>query len=92
MLSAVSRAPLAKLQAFKQRMEWTFPWASSHDTDFNFDFKVGFTKEQQRDGGIDYNYRSRKEVARRLPATAAWPRPRPRPEPIRRRSRASGRA
>lgn len=57
MLWAVSRAPLAKLQAYKRRMGWTFPWASSFDTDFNFDFHVSFTEEQQRDGGIEYNYR-----------------------------------
>ena len=56
-LSAVSRAPLAKLQAYKRRMGWTFPWASSHGSDFNFDFNVSFTKEQQREGGIEYNYR-----------------------------------
>ncbi len=57
MLWAVSRAPLAKLQAYKQRMGWTFPWASSFGNDFNFDFNVSFTEEQQREGGIDYNYR-----------------------------------
>ncbi|HEX3528438.1 MAG TPA: DUF899 domain-containing protein [Thermoanaerobaculia bacterium] len=56
MLWAVSRAPLAKLQAFKQRMEWTFPWASSFGGDFNPDFSVRFTEEQQREG-IEYNYR-----------------------------------
>ena len=56
-LSAVSRAPLAKLQAYKRRMGWTFPWASSHGSDFNFDFSVGITKEQQREGGVEYNYR-----------------------------------
>ncbi len=56
-LSAVSRAPLAKLQAYKRRMGWTFPWASSFGSDFNFDFSVGFTQEQQREGGIEYNYR-----------------------------------
>ena len=56
MLWAVSRAPLAKLQAYKRRMGWTFPWASSHGSDFNADFSVGFTVEQQREG-IDYNYR-----------------------------------
>jgi predicted dithiol-disulfide oxidoreductase (DUF899 family) len=63
-LTAISRAPLVKLQAFKQRMGWTFPWASSHDTDFNADFNVQFTPEQQREGGIEYNYRreSRWEV------------------------------
>ena len=54
-LAAVSRAPLAKLQAYKQRMGWTFPWASSFNTDFNADFSVGFTEAQQRDG-IEYNY------------------------------------
>src|SRR5215218_898586 len=56
-LSAVSRAPLAKLQEFKQRMGWTFPWASSFRSDFNDDFNVRFTEEQQREGSIEYNYR-----------------------------------
>ena len=55
-LSAVSRAPLAKLQAYKRRMEWTFPWASSLGSDFNFDFNVSFTEEQQREGVVEYNY------------------------------------
>ncbi len=53
---AISRAPLAKLQAYKQRMGWTFPWASSEGSDFNVDFNVSFTEEQQRTGRIDYNY------------------------------------
>jgi predicted dithiol-disulfide oxidoreductase (DUF899 family) len=57
MLWAVSRASLAKLQAYKRRMGWTFPWASSFGHDFNFDFNVSFTEEQQREGGIEYNYR-----------------------------------
>jgi predicted dithiol-disulfide oxidoreductase (DUF899 family) len=57
MLWAVSRAPLAKLQAYKRRMEWTFPWASSFGGAFNADFNVWFTEEQQRDGAVDYNYR-----------------------------------
>ena len=56
-LWAVSRAPLAKLQAYKRRMGWTFPWASSFGSDFNSDFNVSFTEEQQREGGIEYNYR-----------------------------------
>jgi predicted dithiol-disulfide oxidoreductase (DUF899 family) len=55
-LMAVSRAPLAKLQAYKQRMGWTFPWASSFVSDFNFDFNVSFTEEDQREG-LEYNYR-----------------------------------
>ena len=55
-LSAVSRAPLEKLQTYKHRMGWTFPWASSHGSDFNFDFNIAFTEEQQREGSIEYNY------------------------------------
>jgi predicted dithiol-disulfide oxidoreductase (DUF899 family) len=58
-LSAVSRAPLEKLQAYKWRMGWTFPWASSASGDFNFDFNVSFTEQQQRDGTVEYNYRTR---------------------------------
>ena len=60
MLWAVSRAPLAKLQAYKRRMGWTFPWASSFDGDFNADMNVFFTAEQQKQG-IEYNYRREKE-------------------------------
>jgi predicted dithiol-disulfide oxidoreductase (DUF899 family) len=56
-LAAVSRAPLAKLRAYKRRMGWTFPWASSGGSDFNFDCNVSFTEEQQREGSIEYNYR-----------------------------------
>jgi predicted dithiol-disulfide oxidoreductase (DUF899 family) len=62
MLSAVSRAPLAKLQVYKQRMGWTFPWASSFGSDFNADFSVGFTEGQQRAGTIEYNYRREKAL------------------------------
>ncbi len=56
--SAVSRAPLAMLQAYKTRMEWKFPWASSSHSDFNADFNVAFTVEEQREGGFTYNYRT----------------------------------
>jgi predicted dithiol-disulfide oxidoreductase (DUF899 family) len=56
-LGAVSRAPLAKLQGFKRRMGWSFPWASSFGTDFNDDFNIRVTEEQQRKGGMEYNYR-----------------------------------
>ena len=62
MLWAVSRAPFSKLQAYERRMGWTFPWASSFGGDFNFDFSVGFTEEQQRDGGIEYNYEREKPL------------------------------
>jgi predicted dithiol-disulfide oxidoreductase (DUF899 family) len=56
--SAISRAPFPKLQTYQLRMGWTFPWASSFGNSFNFDFSVGFSDEQQRTGGIEYNYRS----------------------------------
>jgi predicted dithiol-disulfide oxidoreductase (DUF899 family) len=57
MLWAVSRAPLVKLQTYKRRMGWTFPWGSSFSSGFNSDFSVSFTEEEQRAGGIEYNYR-----------------------------------
>ena len=57
MLWAVSLAPLPKLQAYKRRMGWTFPWASSLGGDFNFDFNVSVTEEQQLEGDVEYNYR-----------------------------------
>jgi len=57
MLSAVSRAPLAKIQAYRRRLGWTFPWASSFGGDFNADFSASFTEKQQREDGIEYNYR-----------------------------------
>jgi len=77
-LSAVSRAPLAKLQAYKRRMGWMFPWASSFGDDFNYDFNASFTEEQQREGGIEYNYRREpawqqradEGFASRMPGTA----------------------
>jgi predicted dithiol-disulfide oxidoreductase (DUF899 family) len=56
MLWGISRAPLQKIQAYKQRMGWTFPWASSNNSNFNYDFNVSFTKEQQRTGNVEYNY------------------------------------
>ena len=56
MLWAISRAPLARLQAFRQRMGWTFPWASSFGGDFNPDFNVWFSEQQQREGGTEYNF------------------------------------
>ena len=61
-LCAVSRAPLAKLQAYKQRMGWSFPWASSFGSDFNHDFGVEYTEAEQRSGALEYNF-----------ATTEWP-------------------
>jgi predicted dithiol-disulfide oxidoreductase (DUF899 family) len=70
-LCAVSRAPLAKLQEYKRRMGWSFPWASSRSGDFNFDFNVSFTEQQQREGDVEYNYKRADHV------TAATPVPEP---------------
>jgi len=58
-MTAVSRASLDKLQAYKRRMGWSFPWASSLGSDFNYDFNASYTKEQQREGTVEYNYASR---------------------------------
>lgn len=65
-LTAVSRAPLDKLLAYRKRMGWRFPWASSHGGDFNADFSVGFSEGQQRDEGIEYNFRRETPLRDRL--------------------------
>jgi predicted dithiol-disulfide oxidoreductase (DUF899 family) len=57
-LGAVSRAPIAELQAYKRRMGWSFPWASSLGGDFNYDFQAAYTEEQQQSGVVEYNFRS----------------------------------
>jgi predicted dithiol-disulfide oxidoreductase (DUF899 family) len=56
MLCAVSRAPLAKLQAYKQRMGWSFPWASSYGSDLNLDFQAAHTKQGWEAGAVTYNF------------------------------------
>ena len=58
MFWAISRAQLNKLEAYKRRMEWSFPWASSFRSDFNSDYAVGVTEEQQSATGYDYNFRA----------------------------------
>jgi predicted dithiol-disulfide oxidoreductase (DUF899 family) len=69
-LTAVSRAPLAKLQAYKRRMGWTFPWASSAGSDFNFDVNVSFTEQQQREGSVNYNFQRGGHAMDVVPAPA----------------------
>jgi predicted dithiol-disulfide oxidoreductase (DUF899 family) len=64
MLWAVSRAPIEKIEAYKRRMGWSFPWASSQNSDFNYDFNVSYTKEQQRTGAIEYNYHKSPVISR----------------------------
>ena len=74
-LCAVSRAPIEKLQAYKRRMGWSFPWASSRGSDFNHDFQAARTEEEQRSGVVDYNFRAVDVVAdRSRPARKVrWP-------------------
>lgn len=55
-LLAISRGPLAKLEAFKRRMGWTFKWLSSAENEFNYDFGVAFTEEDREHGNASYNY------------------------------------
>jgi len=64
-LTAVARAPLPKIQAYQQRMGWTFPFASSYGSDFNYDFQAAHTKEAWDAGAVEYNFR---EVDLRPPA------------------------
>jgi predicted dithiol-disulfide oxidoreductase (DUF899 family) len=73
-LCAVSRAPIEKLHAYKQRMGWTFPWASSYGSEFNLDFQVGCTIEQQRSGNIEYNFNPRDTLASLAVANENWAR------------------
>lgn len=63
--TAVSRAPLQKLLDYRRRMGWTFPWASSLGSDFNYDYAVAFTESQQKDEGIEYNYQREPALERR---------------------------
>ena len=72
MFRAISRAPLAKLAAYKARMGWTFPWASSFASDFNYDFAVGVTEEQQAEDGYEYNFEPKPPQA---PAAEDGPNP-----------------
>lgn len=56
-LVTVSRAPLDRIEAYRRRMNWRFPWVSSHGSDFNYDFNVSFTPEQLASGAVTYNFR-----------------------------------
>jgi len=54
--AAVSRAPISKIEPFKKRMGWRFPWVSSHDNDFNYDYQASFTREEMAKGKVEYNF------------------------------------
>ncbi|MDQ5850123.1 MAG: DUF899 domain-containing protein [Pseudomonadota bacterium] len=69
---AVSRAPLAQLQAFQQRMGWRFRWVSSHGNDFNYDFHVSSTAEERVRGRMSYNYGEMEFSGEELPGASAF--------------------
>ncbi|MDY6962034.1 MAG: thioredoxin family protein, partial [Pseudomonadota bacterium] len=73
-LMAVSQAPLAKIEAYRRRMGWTFPWASSHGSDFNFDYHVSFTKEDLAKEKVVYNFTAidRADAHDELPGLSAF--------------------
>lgn len=73
-LAAISRAPLAKIEAFKRRMGWRFPWFSSHGTDFNRDFNVSFTREALERGETIYNYEKRSFPSEEAPGVSVFAR------------------
>ncbi len=73
-LTAVSRAPLAEIEAYKARMGWRFPWVSSHGSDFNYDYHVSFTPEELADGKVFYNFAEidAAQAAPELPGLSAF--------------------
>jgi predicted dithiol-disulfide oxidoreductase (DUF899 family) len=70
----VSRAPLDRIEAYKARMNWHFPWVSSFGSDFNYDFHVSFTPEQLASGSVTYNFREtpREQAHDELPGLSAF--------------------
>lgn len=71
-LIAVSRAPLPEIEAFKKRMGWTFKWASSYGSDFNYDYHVSCTKDELDQGEVYYNYRIQKPMSEERPGISVF--------------------
>jgi predicted dithiol-disulfide oxidoreductase (DUF899 family) len=71
-LVVVSRAPLAQIEAFKKRMGWKFRWVSSFGNDFNYDYRVSFTKEEMAKGKVDYNYGAVEFPTEEAPGASAF--------------------
>jgi predicted dithiol-disulfide oxidoreductase (DUF899 family) len=71
-LLAISRAPLAKLEAYKRRMGWSFKWVSSGGSDFNYDFQVSFDPEQARSGAACYNYDTGRRIGEEMPGVSVF--------------------
>jgi predicted dithiol-disulfide oxidoreductase (DUF899 family) len=69
---AVSRAPLAEIERFRQRMGWQFPWVSSNGNSFNYDFRVSFTPDEVAGGHVDYNFGQWQSVGEEWPGISAF--------------------
>jgi predicted dithiol-disulfide oxidoreductase (DUF899 family) len=69
---AVSRAPLGKIDAYRKRMGWRFPWVSSFDSDFNYDFNVSFTPQQEAEGKVFYNFETQDYACDELPGMSVF--------------------
>jgi predicted dithiol-disulfide oxidoreductase (DUF899 family) len=69
---AVSRAPLSKIEAYRQRMGWSFTWVSSYGSDFNHDFGVSFTPEERAAGAVSYNYERREFPSEEAPGISVF--------------------
>jgi predicted dithiol-disulfide oxidoreductase (DUF899 family) len=70
--AVISRGPLEKLLAYRERMGWSFPWLSSQETSFNYDFEVSFTPEQIDSGNARYNYRDAASVGPEMPGLSVF--------------------
>jgi len=68
----VSRAPLSEFEPYKKRMGWRFKWVSSHDSDFNFDYHVSFTKEEEKKNKVYYNYAVGEFISDELPGLSVF--------------------
>lgn len=71
---AVSNAPIDKIQAFKERMGWTFDWVSANGSDFSYDYHVSFSQSQRDAGPVDYNYRKLDTTMDELPGISVFTR------------------
>jgi predicted dithiol-disulfide oxidoreductase (DUF899 family) len=71
-LIAVLRAPLDRIEAFRRRMGWRFPWVSSHGSDFNHDHHVSFTEEDRAAGEVDYNFGRQRYMSDELPGVSVF--------------------
>jgi predicted dithiol-disulfide oxidoreductase (DUF899 family) len=70
--AVISRAPLPEIQSYQKRMGWRFKWLSSHGNDFNFDYHVSFTKEEEKEGRVYYNYETQDFISDELPGLSVF--------------------